>query len=76
MRNEIAHKINNWYHGHDREDGFIIADQILALVRSEIIEMENPYNKDPNAMMVYRGEYSVGFERCRTKALTMLEDKR
>ena len=78
IREEIAKKINNWYHHFDREDGFIIADQILALITTEIEKVGNPnvIDTEVGVSPLCSIVANQAFEQCRWTILNLLKEQK
>ena len=75
MREQIAKTINRWFHPADAEDGFQVADQILALLREEIEKVENPYRSNGSGfnLNTHRAD---GYDDACQKILALLEERR
>ena len=72
IREKIAKRVNDWYHHFDREDGFIIADQIIKDFCTEIENLE--IREWPDYLsMSNRPIYKRGIEDCCQKILNLLK---
>ena len=72
MRKQIAKRINDWYHHFDREDGFVIADQIIRDLCKKIEKVENPHVEDARYIWDSKCR-KEGFDDAKQRILETLE---